>query len=198
MHPQLLQLDIWLMSGEEKRRFWLQFFFFFTILHSPLTNCENCQRAVWGGSQKSNRQLATCNSKSATVQHVELLAKLQILSQLNNCHTKTRERKKKTNRLRFSFPFTRNVFYFINFFIVQFIASGQFTKRYSGQANKFVWILFLVFISCSIFSILAKLFYCIFLYIYFSRLLLNICLFFIVLQTKLMASKMAVFYVKVA
>lgn len=104
------------MSGEEKRRFWLQFFFFFTILHSPLTNCENCQRAVWGGSQKSNRQLATCNSKSATVQHVELLAKLQILSQLNNCHTKTKEKKKKTNRLRFSFPFTRNVFLFYQFF----------------------------------------------------------------------------------
>jgi len=155
-----------------------------------LTNCENCQRAVWGGSQKSNRQLATCNSKSATVQHVELLAKLQILSQLNNCHTKTRERKKKQ---------IDEMFFILSiFFIVQFIASGQFTKRYSGQANKFVWILFLVFISCSIFSILAKLFYCIFLYIYFSRLLLNICLFFIVLQTKLMASKMAVFYVKVA
>jgi len=118
MHPQLLQLDIWLMSGEEKRRFWLQFFFFFTILHSPLTNCENCQRAVWGGSQKSNRQLATCNSKSATVQHVELLAKLQILSQLNNCHTKTRERKKKNKSTAFFFSIYPKCFLFYQFFLL--------------------------------------------------------------------------------
>jgi len=43
--------------------------------------------------------------------------------------------------------------FYQQFFAVQFIAPGQFTERYSGQANEFVWILFLVFISCSSFCV---------------------------------------------